>query len=276
MKLGISSYTYNWSIGVQGYPFPSAPMHGKQLLKQADALGVKVVQICDGIKLNMLTDRELDELCMYAQELGIELEIGTSGIHPDHLYSFLRVAKRLQAKFLRVLLHYCQSRPDVCGEIEWLREVMPTFEKNGVVIGIENHDSQTCAELIHIVERVHSPNLGICLDTANSYGVQESTEYVLSCLLPYAVNLHMKNFKIERQPHAMGFTITGAPADQGEVDFSHVLAMIKNAKKDINVILELWTPFMGSVEASMALEEKWASASIPYMKKIMRESSIEM
>ena len=274
MKLGISTYTYNWSIGIAGYTAPDNPMDIKSLLRRTKELDLGVLQICDSMKLNMLSDAELDTIREYAQSLGVELEIGTSGIYPEHLYSFLRVAKRLQVKFIRVLLHDCQSQPTIDEAIIWLKQVIPKFAANKIVLGIENHDKQKCEELIYIIKTVDNPYLGICLDTANSYGTQEPTEYVLKKLLPYAVNFHFKNFIIERSLTNLGFHVIGAPANRGEVDFAHILTMINQAGKDINIILELWTPFKDSIEQSIELEEKWAFDSILYMKDIIKNTRI--
>jgi len=62
MKLGISTYTYNWSIGIAGYPAPDNPMDIKSLLRRTKELDLGVLQICDSMKLNMLSDAELDTI----------------------------------------------------------------------------------------------------------------------------------------------------------------------------------------------------------------------
>mgnify|MGYP000944512212 CR=1 FL=1 len=77
MKLGISSYTYPWAIGVPGYP-PERPMSALGLLDRARDVGVEVVQICENLPLDRLAPAELEALAERARELGISLEVGTT------------------------------------------------------------------------------------------------------------------------------------------------------------------------------------------------------
>jgi hypothetical protein len=67
MRLGISSYTYVWSVGVPGFPAPSQPLTPMGLLEKAVQLGVRVVQIADNLPLHRLTTTELDTLAGAAQ-----------------------------------------------------------------------------------------------------------------------------------------------------------------------------------------------------------------
>ena len=45
--------------------------------------------------------------------------------------------------------------------------------------------------------------------------------------------------------------------------------MIKNrnhSKKNFNLILEQWMPWLGTIEETTALEEQWAEESIRYLQ----------
>ena len=55
MRLGISSFTYVWSVGVPGFFAPSQPLAPGGLLEKAVQLGVRVVQIADNLPLDRLT-----------------------------------------------------------------------------------------------------------------------------------------------------------------------------------------------------------------------------
>jgi hypothetical protein len=37
------------------------------------------------------------------------------------------------------------------------------------------------------------------------------------------------------------------------------------------VVIELWTPFMGSVEETITLEREWAATSIRYLRELISE-----
>ena len=79
------------------------------------------------------------------------------------------------------------------------------------------------ALLADIVTSIDSPNVGICLDTVNSFGSLEGPAVVVEALGPYVVNLHVKDFSIRRHDHNMGFTLTGTPAGQGQLDLPWLL-----------------------------------------------------
>src|SRR5579872_5570914 len=100
MKLGISSYTYPWAIGLPGAT-PSHPLTPLQLLEKARDLGVGLVQYGPNMPLDKLPERQLDEVLDRASAWGIDLEMGTLGIEPEGLRKQLRFAKRIGAILLK-------------------------------------------------------------------------------------------------------------------------------------------------------------------------------
>ena len=109
--------------------------------------------------------------------------------------------------------------------------------------------------------------MGICLDTVNSFGALECPEQVIAELAPFTINLHYKDFTIERLSHMMGFQITGTPAGKGMLDTEKLLSILKEKECASSVILELWTPFTETVETTILKESKWAEESIKYLKE---------
>lgn len=67
MKLGISTYTYTWAVGVPG-KLPAQPLNVFDLLAKAEAAGVKYVQIADNLPLHLLSEPELDKLIQTAHQ----------------------------------------------------------------------------------------------------------------------------------------------------------------------------------------------------------------
>jgi len=90
---------------------------------------------------------------------------------------------------------------------------------------------------------------------------------VFSELAPLAVNFHVKGFKIYRADHNMGFIIEGTSIEKSMLDMSWMLGKMKQFERDVNVILEQWTPFGGDIEATIEKEESWAKTSIEYMRE---------
>jgi len=266
MKLGISTYTFTWAIGVPGYPNPDNPMDAISLLKQANEYGVKVVQICDNLPLHTLSYEELKEIRDLSAQLGLQLEIGTRGVEPEHLLKYLEICTFLGSDFLRTIVQKNNAYVSIGEATQLLREVIPEFEKARVQLAVENHERHKVAELISLVKDINSPWLGICMDTVNSFGALEGLDYVITELAPYTVNLHMKDFKIQRLNHMMGFEILGTPAGKGQMDLNYTLSKIRQHGKDPNVILELWTPYAGDINSTVQKEKYWADQSIEYLK----------
>jgi len=268
MRLGISSYTYSWAVGVPGC-VPPHPMRTRDLLHKAVQLGVRVVQIADNLPLDRLSPAELDSLEERARKLGLAVEVGTRGIARHHLLAYLELASRFQSPILRVVVDTADCHPSEEEIIATFRSVAPAFERAGVSLAVENHDRFKAQALARMIDEVDSPSLGVCLDTANSFGALESLEVVMAALGPWVVNLHVKDFTIYRASHRMGFTIEGRPAGQGRLDVPYLLQKLRKIGRGPNAILELWTPPEEELSATIAKENRWAVASIEYLRKLI-------
>jgi sugar phosphate isomerase/epimerase len=271
MRLGISSYTFVWAVGVPGFPQPMQPLSAEGLLARATELGVHVVQIADNLPLDRLPDAELDRLASLAAERSIGLEAGTCGVEPANLRACLGIAQRLHSPILRTVIDSERSRPSPDEVVATLREVLPDFSDAGVTLAIENHDRFPAATLAEIIERLDSPHVGICLDTANSLGCGEDIHTVLRALGRHVVNLHIKDFRPARLPHKKGFVIEGCPAGQGVLDIPRLLTELHALGRKPNAILELWPPPAADLASSVAQEDAWATASIRYLRGLIAE-----
>lgn len=270
MKLGISTYTFTWAIGVPGYPKKAKPMDAIELIRQAHEYGVSVVQLCDNLPLHTLSDEELIKIRDTASALKIELEVGTRGVETAHLTRYMEICRLLGSNLLRVILHKDNTHISVEEAGIFLSKVMADFERERIYIAIENHERHKVKDLIRLVSVINSPYLGICLDTVNSFGALEGPEYVITELAPYTLNLHVKDFIIKRLDHMMGFQLTGAPAGSGMLDLAHAAASLKKYGKDPNAILELWTPYKDDIETTVEKEKDWADKSIKFLKEWIR------
>jgi sugar phosphate isomerase/epimerase len=270
MQLGISSYTYTWAVGAPGYP-PSHPLSAIDLLNKADALGVPRVQVADNLPLDRLSPVELDRFECRANELGVSIEVGTRGIGSDHLRTYLALASRLRSPIVRVVIDTSDYHPPMGEVVTTIRSVIHEYERAGVCLAIENHDRFKARALVHLLEQIDSPSVGICLDTVNSLGALEGPEAVVTELGPWIVNLHLKDFVIRRPTHLMGFIVEGCPAGQGRLDVPWLLEELKGHGRDPNAILEQWTPPAEDLQATIATEERWAAASVKYLRTLIDE-----
>jgi sugar phosphate isomerase/epimerase len=271
MRLGISSFTYTWAIGVPGHP-PERPMDVMALIEQAGSLGVHVMQIADNLPLHRLSPAQLDGLARRAAELDIALEVGTRGIAPPHLRTYLRLAQRLKSPILRVVIDTADHQPDEEESVALLKEVVPEFRQAGICLAVENHDRFKARALAGMLARVSDQAghcLGVCLDTVNSFGALEGPEVVLEALGPLAVNLHVKDFAVVRASHMMGFSVEGRPAGRGQLNIPWLLQALRDLGRDVNAIVELWTPSEETLAATIAKESAWAAASVSYLRSLI-------
>jgi len=264
MKIGIGSYTWPWAVGREGHE-PEFPVDSFELLERARKLELSVVQLADKPDLHEMSPEELERLSSAAQENSIVIEAGTRGIEPSHLSDYLRIAKILGSKLVRTIT----SKTDD-DALRCISEVLPAYEAAGICIALENHDEFSSEEFAGFIDRIGSDCVGVCLDTVNSFAALETPEKVVSCLAQYTLNLHVKDFDIVRTATGLGFSITGAPAGQGRLDIRWICDCIKKAGKDPNAVIELWTPFMATLEDTIQKENEWAVQSVEYMKSLMR------
>jgi sugar phosphate isomerase/epimerase len=267
MQIGISSYTLPWSIGVRGFPHLVPRLTAQGLLEEAHRLGVHVVQFADNLPLHDLSAAELRRLSAMASEWGIEIEVGTRGVEPSHLLSYLDIAMRVGARLLRTLTYRADGLQDLDHTARWIREVLPAFAASGVAIAIENYERHTSAEFRRLVEDIASPWFGICLDTVNSLGALESPRVVVAELGDYVLNLHVKDFRIGRSASTMGFEVTGCAAGDGRLDVPWLLEEMRTRGRDPNLIIELWPPYPGSIEEAVKTEREWCERSVHFMKQ---------
>jgi sugar phosphate isomerase/epimerase len=267
MQLGIGTWAFPWSIGIPGHPQPPNPLDAVSLLHQARTLGLSLVQICDNLPYYDLTPPELAEIRQTADDLGIALGLGTRGVQPDHLLCILDYARHLRAETLRTVIDV----PDPTHVTAWMRQVVPHFAAASVTIVLENTEILPVRDIARIVHDVDDPHLRVCLDTANSLGRLETLDQVVEALEPYTRIIHYKDFGVRRVQQAppvfrMGFEIVGQPAGQGRVDFDRLIAAVAKEGIDPDIILELWPPFLETIEQTVANEATWVEQSVRFLK----------
>jgi 3-oxoisoapionate decarboxylase len=271
VRLGISTYAFTWSVGVPGYPAPSQPWTVFDVLARAHDLGIRVVQIADNIPLHAMPDEERARLKADAEARGIALEIGTRGIRTPHLRTYLALAAYFASPILRVVMDTDDHHPSIAEAADLIRGVMPEFEAAGITLAVENHDRFRAHELIDLMERIDHPRVGICLDTVNSFGALEGPEVVVAALGPYVVNLHAKEFVVQRAPHKMGFSVFGAPAGQGMMNLPWLLDTLSRYGRDYSTIIESWPAPEATVDESAAKEQRWAQESTTYLRTLIKD-----
>jgi sugar phosphate isomerase/epimerase len=269
MKLGLSSYTYTWAIGVPG-SMPVKAMKASDLVDKAASFGLGLVQIADNLPLETLSAEHLFDLFNYAKNKNISIEMGARGLTPEHTFLCLQTAIAVHSPILRMVIDGAGFEPDLKTIISIIKEQLPEFESNKISLAIENHDRFKARDFEKIIQSVGSEWLGICLDSVNSMGAGEGFEEVANILLPYTINLHIKDFTIRRLFHKMGIIIEGAPAGKGMLNIGDLVSKLYFTNSCQSAILELWTPPEKEVEDTIIKEARWAKESIDYLKSIIK------
>jgi len=269
MRLGITTYTFMWAIGFEGAR-PAQPLTPLGLLEKARALGVYVVQVGPNLPLDRLPPDELQAFVRRAHALGIGLELGTRGLEPEHIARQAALSRRLGSTLLRTVPELGGQTPAIEDLIQAVRASLPVLEREGVRLGLEN-GKLPAEELRAALDALDSQWVGVVLDTVNSLAVAEGYKQVAQVLAPYTICLHYKDFAIRRVWHMMGFICEGRPAGQGQVDAAWLFRTLRAARRDFNVILELWPPEQESLEETIVLEARWAEESIPFLRRFVAE-----
>jgi sugar phosphate isomerase/epimerase len=267
MRLGLSSYTYTWAVGVPGFP-PAQPLSTEDLLDRAVDLGVPVVQFADNLPLHRASP-DIGGLARRARAMGVDIEVGTTGIDSDHLLRYLEIAVAAGSPLLRIVVDTPDRHPAASEVVDALGVLKNDFTNAGVTLAIENHDRFPAAELAGIVGALGADWTGVVLDTVNSFGALEGPDVVIRTLAPLAVNVHVKDFVITRAAHRMGFTVEGCPAGRGRLDIPALFATIRRYRPGVTAVLELWTPPQESLESTIDTERRWAEESVTYLKGLV-------
>jgi sugar phosphate isomerase/epimerase len=268
MRLGLSSYTFTWAVGVPG-SLPPEPLSPEGLVDKAAALGVGLVQIADNLPLEKLPDGRIIELYRYARKHGVQIEMGGRGLTAEHTGRCLETAALLHSPILRMVIDQPGFQPDKDEITRIINGLIPELEKKQIRLAIENHDRFKAETFKEVITSIDSEWVGICLDSVNSMGAGEGFETVSDLLMPYTINLHVKDFIVERVSHKMGFIIEGRPAGSGMLDIRKLVQELTATGKCRSAILELWTPPCDNIQATLEREDKWAQESIDYLKKII-------
>jgi len=260
--IGLSTYAYFW----QHSALAPEKLTLADMLQLTHDEGVELFQICDYAPILGYSAAELRDLRSLADDLGIALELGTRGVLPDHLASYLGLAETLGATLVRSMINTAEHQPPLAEAEALLRSALPAYENAGVTVALETYEQVRSRDLVSLVEAVASPNLGICLDPANSVAALENPRDVIDRCAPHVKNIHVKDFAFTRRGGWVGFTLEGVPLGTGLLDFDYLLETVKPTERGINLIIEHWLPLGETIEDTIALENQWNESNLQYLR----------
>ena len=190
------------------------------------------------------------------------------GTDVSHLYKFLEIAQFLGSPMISIL-PVKPGNPAMLSEIEKnLRSVLPEFEKAGVMINLANQEICKTYEYRELMERINHPLLRMCIDLANGLGAMEGPAYVMQELGPWCGSFRYRDFKVIRSETSMGFSIEGTPSGKGQLSLPWILEELESHTLNPTIIIELWPPRQGDIEATVELEKQWVAESVAYLRSL--------
>jgi sugar phosphate isomerase/epimerase len=260
--IGLSTYAFFWQHSDQA----PQPLALAGMLRRTHEHGVELFQICDYAPLERMTDAELVGIRSLAGELGLTLELGTRGLSSEHLARYLRIAESLDAGMVRSMVNTATHRPTLDEAAGLLCDILPDYEAAGVTLALETYEQIGSAELVGLVERVDSPNLGICLDPANTVARLEHPRDVIDRTAPHVVNIHAKDFTFSRKDGWVGFSLVGCPMGEGMLPWDYLVEQVRPDERGINQVIEHWLPMLDTLDSTLQAEKAWTTHNLNYLR----------
>jgi 3-oxoisoapionate decarboxylase len=242
------------------------PLTLADMIDRTAELGVEVFQICDYPQVAELDRDEVRRLGARSSAAGVRLELGTRGVTPGHLAAWLDLARALDVVTVRSMVNTATHHPSRQEAQALLEKALPAYEAAGVRIALETYEQVPSAVLVDLVNSVGSPSLGICSDPANCVAALELPQDVVDRVAPYVVNMHVKDFRFDRQAGWVGFSLVGAPLGEGLLDYDAMVARIVPDPEAVNQIIEHWLPWQGDPATTCTTERRWTEHNLSYLR----------
>lgn len=240
LKLSLAAYSFRDQLQPKGGKPPTMDLF--QFVEFAADQGLDGVELTSYYFPPDVTPDYLHTLKQRAFTLGLDIS-GTSvgndfclppGPKRDATMTLVRAwidhAAELDAPVIRIFAGKVPpGEPEAAAvdrAIEGITAALPYAEAKGVTLALENHGGITATpeQVLAIVQRVHSPNFGVNLDTFNFRTADPYAD--LARLAPYAVNVQVKT---EMGPQGQPTTA---------VDYARIVAILRDARYSGYIALE--------------------------------------
>jgi len=209
-------------FGVDMYSLNQQNWTPFQQLEFAAKWNVKVVHFSEIRFLGTLEPDNLRRVRARADELNLDLEIGTRSLCPtsamfdkaggtaeEQLAKMIDAAKIVRSPIVRAVLgSSADRRGGIERHIESLAGVLKSSRSRildgGVKVAIENHAGDMQArELKTLIEAAGPDIVGVCLDSGNPVWTIEDPHLTLDTLAPYVLTSHMRDSALWRTPDGL-------------------------------------------------------------------------
>lgn len=295
-KLGMHSYTLHlsgfgesWGFQSEGrtYAFEQV-MTLDDLMDLAVKEGIEVLHITLVDLGNDVSPEHLAAVKANAEKHGLDLELNISFNAPSDprvnatIEEALEIGHAIGATLVKFstdvehphpISHACmcpEAMEQMAKIVMDFKRNIPTIEKYGMKIAIENHCDLFADEVIWMVEQLNHPLIGACCDTINSLMMAEGIEECVRKMAPYCYCVHFCDNRVFADPdgtHSLGCAI-----GDGDVDVIEVMKILREkAPEELDTIdLEIELPLSGyTIEEGRRQEIEAMRKSIKYMHEVL-------
>lgn len=295
-KLGMHSYTLHlsglgesWGFQSEGktYAFEKV-LDLDKLMDLAVEEGIEVLHITLVDLDNDTSPEHLAAVKENAKKHGLDLELNVSFNAPSDprvnatIEEALEIGHAIGATLVKFstdvehphpLSHSCMCPEAVTQLAEIVanfKKNIPTIEKYGMKVAIENHCDLFSDEVIWILEQLNHPLIGACCDTINSLVLAEGVADSVEKMAPYTYCVHFCDNRVFADPdgtHSLGCAI-----GDGDIDVVEIMKVFReHAPEELDTIdLEIELPLSGyTLEDGRKEEIEAMRKSIKYMKEVL-------
>ena len=123
--------------------------------------------------------------------------------------------------------------------LKMLELAAPIVTKHRVKLAVENHKDQRLDERLALYKHLSCEFIGATVDTGNSFALLDDPYGAIEALAPYAFTVHFKDQALRE--YEQGLLLADIPLGQGSFDMPRIATILKRAKPDIRLMLELIT-----------------------------------
>jgi sugar phosphate isomerase/epimerase len=157
----------------------------------------------------------------------------------------LDCAEAIGATVMRVVGSSRKFRHEAHGpQLERLaamfREAVPAARGKGIRLAVENHIDYNSDEILHLIQAVDSPWLGVNFDTGNFVRMLDDPIKGMAKLAPHVYATHVKDLNVRKGVAAdEWFFFSSVPVGEGLVDNGKLVEMLKDAEYEGFLAVEI-------------------------------------
>jgi 3-oxoisoapionate decarboxylase len=246
-----------------------------KFLEASHRAGAEVVMLYDFL-IDKLDSGQLKQLRARAEQLDVAIDASGQNLFRPTYEHTMENAAALGAKAIGAYSGML-LRPDKIATLElWdqhqartearLRELAPVAKRLGLVVALENHLDFTIEELVALMRRIDSPQIGVLFDVGNGVATLDDPIETAEALAPYTVATHFKDFAIEEV--ARGFRFTMVPLGAGSLQLREIARrLLPKVRPEANFCIEMmngqqfevnwledrfWAPYRGVTAQQVA------------------------